>query len=337
MMPWLGLMLDTMTIFVLAAYALSVLAAVVPVVGSTQDRAQELRRRLLWAPLGAAGVVLLGFCPSLLAAWTGEQDHCMATGFAHPHLCWFHSRSIPDSHHDLAVVLVLSLVLLAALWQTLHWAFALGRLKLVMAATLPQQADEVRQLLSEAGQAWPWGITVVNVGLPMCFVRGIWRPRLVISTAVLNAFSPDELRLVVAHEAAHIARQDNLWRVLGRFLVLSHLPGLGQRTYDRWVAAAEAACDERAAEAAESRVLVAEALVRYQRLVNQQLHSALWGAAFGDGQALKDRVTLLLDPPPTTAWRFVQPAWPWLTAFLLALQVDHLHNALENLLGLLHL
>ncbi|MFN3430699.1 MAG: hypothetical protein ACK46X_12175, partial [Candidatus Sericytochromatia bacterium] len=126
-------------------------------------------------------------------------------------------------------------------------------------------------------------------------------------------------------------------RLMGHVAMLFHLPGLGRRAFQRWVLAAEAACDDMAARAMGSRLEVAEALVHFQRLAQQRGGSPSFGAAFGGNEALETRVRLLLDPPGPSVWQRVAGWWMWAVVLAAVWQSDAVHDGLEDLLHLLHL
>lgn len=337
-MPSLDLLLDALTLFLLLAYALSALTPLLPLPkGDAPARVAEARRALLLPPLAAGALVALGFYPSLRAALGGAPDHCLDAGPHAPHLCWLHPLGgAADGLHDVGAIGVLALLAAIALWQTFHWGQALGRLRLLEAATLPGREAAVRARLAASGGTWPGGLRVVGLDAPLCFVTGVRRPRLFVSTALVDALTDAELRAMVAHEAAHVARQDNAWRLLGQAALLAHLPGLGRRTFRRWAEAAEGACDEAAATATGARVVLAEALVKYQRLANRRPAAPAHGVAFGGCGALEARIRTLLDPAAKGRLDALRAAWPWLLSAALLWQAEAVHDGLEGLLHLVH-
>lgn len=334
-MPMAGLWLDALTLFLLLAYGLSVLVALVPT-GQAAAADRFARGLVLAPPLVALALVGLGFWPSLRAVLGGD-DHCAGAIAGHPHLCWLHGAGgAGGMAHDAVALLVLALVAAVAAWHAFHWGQMLGRLRLLDSLAVPSREAEVRCLLEAAGASWPAGLTVVSFERPVCFVVGVRRPRLIMSTAVLDAMAPADLRAVVAHEAAHLARRDNVWRLAGHVALLFHLPWLGRRAWRRWSLTTEAACDDMAARAMGSRVEVAEALVRFQRLGQQRGAGPVLGVAFGRAGALETRVRWLLDPPPQAPWLTVARWWPWCLLLVAGWQADAVHEALEALLHALH-
>jgi hypothetical protein len=84
---------------------------------------------------------------------------------------------------------------------------------------------------------------------PTLFVIGIWRPKLLISSAALELLDCNEVQAAIRHEAAHVNSRDNLKKLVLRFCPFPWLDSLERQ----WLRAAEmtadddAACDERMA------------------------------------------------------------------------------------------
>jgi hypothetical protein len=99
-------------------------------------------------------------------------------------------------------------------------------------------------------------------------LSGVVAPRVLISSAVLGALSPDELDVALCHEQAHRSARDNFKRLL-ILLAPDVLPfrrllaGLG----DGWASFAEWAADDEASRGNPQRALaLAGALVRIARI-----------------------------------------------------------------------
>lgn len=337
-MPSVSLLLDVLTLFFVLSYALSAVTGL-PLLAVRQSAlsAREARRMLLFPPVGALAMVALGFWPGVRSALGGQPDHCELLDAHHPHLCWYHGV-VGQPHgpsHDVLALAVLGLVLAIALWQVFRWGQGYGRLRLLESVATPEREGAVRQRLTRLDLQWPGPLTVVSFDQPLCFVAGAIQPRLVVSTSVVKAMTDDEMRVMIAHELAHVERRDNAWRLFGQAALLFHLPGLGHRAMGRWHHAAEVACDDVAAVRVGSRLAVAEALVRFQRLLQQRGRVSPLGMAFGHAGALELRVRRLLDPPVGSSPWWVA-AWPWALLLLVGSLADGLHEFLESGLSLLH-
>lgn len=339
-MTHFGLLLDVVSLFLLLSYTASLFTALLPVAQGDVFHRERVERRRLFAPAFLAALAIaLGFWPAVRSVLFGIPDHCLETTGHGPHLCWVHAAgAIPGAHlHDSAALVTLSVLAALIAWHLFAWGQALGRLRLLDSAAVPAREAEVRERMAQFQLYWEGPITVVAFGAPVCFVRGVARPHLVLSTEVLDTLPNESLRAMLAHEVAHVSRADNLWRVAGQAALLTHVPGIGRRAYGRWAEAAEAACDAAAADQVGSRFTVAEALVHFQRMINRQASGPKLGAAFGGSGGLERRVALLLDPPEKTSWHVWSLQIPILGGLLALWQVETLHNGLEGLLGLLHL
>lgn len=128
---------------------------------------------------------------------------------------------------------------------------------------------------------------------PLVAVVGVLRPRLFIAERVLRECSPDEIRAIVAHEAAHVRRRDNLKRLLVR--ICAGVSGRGWDLQHDWGAATEEAADASAlAREPLLRSALAQALVRVARLASpRDLHAT--ANAFYLGGSVESRVRRILD------------------------------------------
>lgn len=143
-------------------------------------------------------------------------------------------------------------------------------------------------------------------GRPAAFTTGLLYPRIVVSSAVVEALTDAELDAILMHEAAHARRRDPLrllvaafCRDLVFFLPLSHtLFGVVREAQER-------AADDVAAEAAGA-LEVASALIAVLRVARREPALEMVPAAAGaDPEA---RIRRLLDAPaPRGRTRFHLP------------------------------
>jgi Zn-dependent protease with chaperone function len=124
------------------------------------------------------------------------------------------------------------------------------------------QAELVRAVAARRGL----GVSLLNVDGPVCFVWGLWRPRLVLSTAILGALTPDEARGVAEHEVAHCARRDSAVKAVVDACVHASLAmPIARRLRGWYTEQAELACDEIAARRTGAPLDIADALVKLSR------------------------------------------------------------------------
>lgn len=328
-MPTFNLALDAVSLFLLLSYLFSGLVAIAPFPrGSADFQAREALRRLFFPPLASMGLVALGYGFQLSELHHGAHVVVATSGAG-------------EMAHGAAALAVLAVWTTLMLWHGYHWAQTRGRLKLLEALADPHRAQVAREALGSSGADWPGPIMVVAFGLPLCFVLGVRRPTLLMSTAVLEGLSAPQLDTLMSHERAHLARRDHHWRLAAQFAIVTHLPGLGRRAFRRWAQAAEAVCDEAAAERAGSRVAVADTLVRFKKQMDvggRAYAGEAWtfGPAFSGSADLKDRVQALLDPARPTRLQPAWELWPMAVAALAFTQSEPLHRGFEGLLALLH-
>ncbi len=174
---------------------------------------------------------------------------------------------------------------------------------------------------------------------PVVAAVGIFRARLFLARSVVDRLSPAELRAVLAHEAAHLQRRDNLKRWLIR--CCPPVPtGWGERLSREWEAASEAAADERAAgrDRRAARHL-ASALVKVARLSPPGARLSASAVALLSEGDLGGRVERLLTerecpsvpPPPGVTLVVLAAAALGLTLATLPQTLRVLHGLLETL------
>ena len=139
---------------------------------------------------------------------------------------------------------------------------------------------------------------------PIIAVIGTLRPRLFIADQVLQSLSADELAAAIAHEYGHLTARDNLKRGLSRTCRDALIVPFGSSLDRAWSETAEAAADERAAQASPDVALnLASALVRIARMVPVGARAELPLASFlvGDERrGIKARVRRLLEIASTS-------------------------------------
>lgn len=135
----------------------------------------------------------------------------------------------------------------------------------------------------------------IDLPFPLVAVLGVVRPRLFISSSVLKACSPDELRAIVDHERRHVSAFDNATRLL-----MDAAPdALGGTAMagalgSMWHQAVE----YRADDAAGRRLDLASALVRVARLAGNAPPVVLPASALYRGDGIDDRVRRLVREAP---------------------------------------
>jgi Zn-dependent protease with chaperone function len=137
-------------------------------------------------------------------------------------------------------------------------------------------------------------VWVVPSPVPVAFAAGLWRPRAVVTSGLLNPLNEEERRAVCAHEAAHVR--------LGHPRILL-VGGAVAAAFRRWPPVCrawealrrelEAAADDEAArEVGRDPLLSALARVALAGGVASE------AAGFGDAEHLRYRILRLQDPQP---------------------------------------
>jgi beta-lactamase regulating signal transducer with metallopeptidase domain len=138
---------------------------------------------------------------------------------------------------------------------------------------------------------------------PVAF--GVLRPTVLLPRGFADRYGELELKVLLAHELAHLAARDPLWLVISD--VLSGLLWWHPAVWwacRRLRAASEAAADDASSLIPGGRIALAEALVAY----GHQLAAETSPAGFGVGglkSELAGRVTRLLSAPVTAASRLM--------------------------------
>lgn len=110
---------------------------------------------------------------------------------------------------------------------------------------LPSELAEAAAVAGLTGR-----VSLVESTERFCCTLGILRPRVVVTSELIDTSTPSELAAVLAHEAHHVRSADPLKMVIARSLARSLfvLPVL-ERLYERYLAGRELAADRRAIRA----------------------------------------------------------------------------------------
>lgn len=123
---------------------------------------------------------------------------------------------------------------------------------------------------------------------------GLFRPRVVLSTALAELLSGEELQAVIAHEEAHRAGRDNLLRAAARSVTLAffYLPGL-KHAYMEMSTSLELAADKQAVDSGCSQISVARTLMKVAAVCVPADHRLAIASAVNGGDDLEKRLLSL--------------------------------------------
>jgi hypothetical protein len=286
----------------------------------TAAAAPAHRERVAWLAaasplvLPAAGV-LLCLLPGLLALAGVGTDHCTRHA-DHPHLCLVHATLAFTPSLGLAAAFVLGAVALGTTWR---------------ARALARAARRVASLRRAPGADLGAGRVGIASPRPFAVTAGAWRPRILVSTRLLDALSPLHVEVVLAHERAHVRRRDPLRHALAALLSFPLPPSVRRDVLVTLELAAERACDESAARDLGDRLLVAEALLAVERLAGSASTGAPDAAVGFAGSTVDARVRGLLGPAPAATEGLAGRVA--LASLVLAIvAADPMHHAVEHLL-----
>ena len=256
--------------------------------------------------LGLAALLLMAALPPLTVLLSAQGVAAIASGG--PALGGALEDSLAAAarliHDTLPAVLLAwltgSLLAMAYLWS--GWR----RLSRILARAWP--VPEVLPIVVETGSLT--GVTRTpailqsdEVATPL--VAGWRRPFLLLPCGLIEAFTADELRLVLLHEQAHLARRDCAVNVMQRLLeaLLWYLPAV-------WLVSAELrrireeCCDDVAVRAGGRPATLARALVHLVEFRGRPGRLAVAGS----GGELFTRIERLLALPPRRPQAAAHPA-----------------------------
>lgn len=149
-------------------------------------------------------------------------------------------------------------------------------------------------------------VAVIASDEPLAFAAGWRRCRIIVASCLQRKLSDSEMRTVLAHERAHVARRDIIRHFLAETGATVHLPWVRAALLCDLRAATEQACDEVAARVIGDRLSVAETLLRVERVFGQR-GLALTAPVHLLGGDVPARVEALLAGRayPADRWRHV--------------------------------
>ncbi|HYT76813.1 MAG TPA: hypothetical protein VEL79_18810 [Vicinamibacterales bacterium] len=218
-----------------------------------------------------------------------------ALGVALPIFLWFEPR---DTQESITVTLAVTAAVGLAVW-----AGGVRRAIVAWWATRTVIRTWRRRGRPIDSFDAPMPVFAIDEAFPTVAVVGVARPALFISERVLRECSAEEVRAMVAHECAHVARRDNFKRFLIRGCPDLWRDGSVERA---WSEASEEAADAAAAQDRPDRGLdLAQALIRVARLAPQPQAPAL-ASAFYLGGSIESRIRRLVEPD-----RLPEPSHPF--------------------------
>lgn len=237
-----------------------------------------------WLPVGIASTVLAGcYAPWALAALGFGHDHCGVHG-GHLHLCVQHVYGV-----DLAGLGWATLIAVGA-WLTV------GGRELVV--DLWRGRALLRSLWALADREQD-GVAVVDAEVPWSVTTGLWRPRIIVTSALLGALSARQWLAVLAHEDGHVRERHALVKLVAAIGSLVFRPSTRRMLLGQVALACERRCDERAAAVIGDRLDVAATLLATRRALGDRQRGPLplgLLALHGSAAGFEARIRGLAEP-----------------------------------------
>lgn len=262
---------------------------------------------IITPPVMAAWLVAAAFLPE---SWLGEA------GFEAAHPAPFHQlHLLGDLTSTLEPVLAyftLSMAAAAALFaasQSVRGYLRAGKvIERLQLSAAPPPADQLA-LVNLVAEQHGLSVGLVMSDYPFSFVWGFAHSKLVLSSGLLHALTPEELAGLLEHEAAHHTRRDNLAKLALTFCGHASLAFPLAWRLLRWRAEqVEMVCDEVAAARTSAPLEIAEALVKLRRRTlspgGAPANVCTSGFIPEDSTSFEHRVCRVLaltDAPPTAA------------------------------------
>jgi Zn-dependent protease with chaperone function len=142
-----------------------------------------------------------------------------------------------------------------------RWERTRTFVRALRAARTARLSEALEQAVRDAGLVGQ--VDLVEVPRPFALVYGFRRPRVCVSTSLVRALDPTELRAVLIHERVHQVRRDPLWLLLGHGLatMLFWLP-VARDLYEHVRVVGEVEADAAVARFPSGRAALAGALVK---------------------------------------------------------------------------
>lgn len=291
-------------------------------------QAPKQRARLMWWLLVTPALAGIGYMvvtiamPSVLHDSAKFAAACSAHSDSLWHLCVWH----PSENGEVTWLwAVLALLMGYAAWLVARAARSVWRVRQTLVTML--------RLSRRSGHA-DNRLHVVDVEQPLAFACGIGRGHVVLSQSLLDRLDAMQLRVVLAHEQAHLKHRDVFWRLIAVFLSGIHLPGVRRRLLRDQELALEQRCDFVAAAAVGCPVIVAEAIVAVEKIFRHHAIQRMPLSMAFLSDFVPERVQALLSPDREST-SYLGSLLGFAVVMFCGLSAGWLHHFTESLIALL--
>ena len=290
-----------------ALFAWQLLSATHPSTAHPQKRVHLWLAALLpWALPLISIVTLLALALAKSLGWV--HHHCETHQAHHPHFCLEH---LPEAALQLSSSAIGAMIVLGA------FLLFLSRLIPIL-----QLQAKVRAFLRLT--PYKSAVTTLIDKRPFAFTLANNHPNIFISSGLKELLSPEQVRMVISHEVAHVRHGDVRKNRIFETLLTLHLSPSSLRK--AWYLSSELRADNYVAKK-YGAFNVADMLIKLHRAkINAPFTTAIHGSSF------TDRIQILIDEtPPGNCALFTMFLVSLLAIFPCALILSH-HN-LETLWG----
>ena len=191
------------------------------------------------------------------------------------------------------------------------------RLRTVAIGPIPQEWQETfDQLIRRMRVSAPVRLLTSSL-VTVPTVVGWIRPVVLMPVTALTGLPLDQVKALLAHELAHICRQDyvvNIVQSIAEALLFYH-PAVWWVS-DQIRAEREACCDDLAVEASGDVLVYVQALVDLESQRRASLNAAFKTALAADGGSLVNRIRRLIQPPQPASHTLQGLGAAWVVGFL---------------------
>lgn len=274
-------------------------------------RTKHMRGIPLVLLTGLPWLALVGLMVGVVAVFAGKHmglldDHCLAHGVGHPHLCMSH-LSLQQTNWLSSVLLALLVIGFAVRMTQFGVSF--------------RQRHHIQKNLSRLNQrSFLW----VESSKLFAFVAGCMNPRVFLSTALKSKLSKRHQRIVVAHEIQHVRNRDPLLMWCIELMLTIFTKRTRSILRQAWNNQRELRVDHQVAQRF-GRTQVAQCLLAmaHSKRTEKAVHHS--------HGSLELRITTLIDGRTFS----VAPTMRWLVSscLLISTLVVIEHHALETIIG----
>ena len=110
-------------------------------------------------------------------------------------------------------------------------------------------------------------IHLLETKKPLAFSVGMLKPISVISSGLINQLNSKQLHIICRHEAIHVQYKDSAFKWALKLVSLFHFPVVKRTLLKAHASALEFRADQEVAKAVKSKVMVAETILKIQRIM----------------------------------------------------------------------